>query len=547
MKSRYFFVSLLALMSHAVLAQETYENAPLASEDLNGTARYVGMGGAMDALGADISTIGSNPAGIGLFRKSMVSGGLGVVWQQDIKSFNGANKANVSFDQIGFVYATRNSGNSFVNFAFNYHKGRNFNEILNVADKFSQYIVNGQSRYISSQSKSVYQKAEEIEKKEGPGAFNSKDYRYSDLDDMYWNPGKGINVMKDGNNQEVYIYYPATEYTFNRNSTGYIGNYDFNISGNINDRVYLGLTFGIKDVHYKKYSEYAEVMDTNDDGLGALELVSEREITGTGFDLKAGVIFRPVETSPFRIGLSVATPTWYDLTVTGRVVLSSKMLPSSPYNDGSYGVPLGSYDFKFYTPWKFGVSLGHTVGNYLALGASYEYADYSGSDIRVNDGYDYYGYATSSSDVAMKRNIKEVLQGVSTVKLGLEYKPAAAWAVRLGYNYVSPMYNTNGVKNVANNDYIASPGHVLTTSTDYTNWKSTNRFTCGLGYNVGRFSMDLAYQYAVTKGEFNPFNTLTVGDLTNAGDTALEGDNIANIVNVSDKRHQVLFTLGYKF
>lgn len=48
-------------------AQETYENAKLMKGDLNGTARYVGMGGAMEALGADISTISTNPAGIGLF------------------------------------------------------------------------------------------------------------------------------------------------------------------------------------------------------------------------------------------------------------------------------------------------------------------------------------------------------------------------------------------------------------------------------------------------------------------------------------------------
>lgn len=542
MKSKYFYVALLALTSHTVFAQETYENAPLANEDLNGTARYVGMGGAMDALGADISTIGSNPAGIGLFRKSMVNGSLGFISQQSVKSFNGANKTNVSFDQIGFVYAMRNSGNSFVNFAFNYHKGRNFNEILNVADKFSQYIVNGKSRYISSQNKAVYQKIKnEVFK-------TSKDYTYSYLDDLYLNDEGGrINIIKDANNQDSYIYYPATDYTFDRNSTGYIGNYDFNISGNINDRVYLGLTFGIKDVHYKRYSEYTEIMDTNIDGLKTLGLVNEREITGTGFDIKAGIIFRPVEASPFRIGISVTTPTWYDLTATGKAILNYEMLPSSSYKGGSNGISLGAYDFKFYTPWKFGVSLGHTVGNYLALGASYEYADYSGSDIRVNDGYDYYGYVTSSSDAAMKRNIKEVLRGVSTVKLGLEYKPAAAWAVRLGYNYVSPMYNKNGVKNVANNKYIASPGHVLTTSTDYTNWKATNRFTCGLGYNIGRFSLDLAYQYAVTKGEFNPFNSYTDGPITNTGDTALEGDNLANIINVNDKRHQLLFTLGYKF
>ena len=60
-----------ALMMAAVLpvaAQDTYESARLLGSDLNGTARYVGMGGAMEALGADISTISTNPAAIGLFR-----------------------------------------------------------------------------------------------------------------------------------------------------------------------------------------------------------------------------------------------------------------------------------------------------------------------------------------------------------------------------------------------------------------------------------------------------------------------------------------------
>ena len=77
-----------------LLAQEKYENAKIINEDLNGTARYVGMGGAMEALGADISTIGSNPAGIGLFRKSSVSMSFGAVFQQDAKSFSDANKKN---------------------------------------------------------------------------------------------------------------------------------------------------------------------------------------------------------------------------------------------------------------------------------------------------------------------------------------------------------------------------------------------------------------------------------------------------------------------
>ena len=84
---------LLAVVPAA--AQETYENAKIAAEDLNGTARYVGMGGAMDALGADISTISTNPAGIGLFRSSSVSVSFGGVSQQDASNFASANKTRL--------------------------------------------------------------------------------------------------------------------------------------------------------------------------------------------------------------------------------------------------------------------------------------------------------------------------------------------------------------------------------------------------------------------------------------------------------------------
>ena len=66
-----FASALVASMSAA--AQETYQDTKLAASQLTGTARYVGMGGAMEALGADISTISTNPAGVGLFRKNQIS------------------------------------------------------------------------------------------------------------------------------------------------------------------------------------------------------------------------------------------------------------------------------------------------------------------------------------------------------------------------------------------------------------------------------------------------------------------------------------------
>ena len=57
MKKKCFFLAAMSVLTLPMLAQETYENTKLIDNDLNGTARYVGMGGAMDALGADLTTM----------------------------------------------------------------------------------------------------------------------------------------------------------------------------------------------------------------------------------------------------------------------------------------------------------------------------------------------------------------------------------------------------------------------------------------------------------------------------------------------------------
>lgn len=499
-------------------AQETYENANIAMEDLNGTARYVGMGGAMDALGADISTISSNPAGIGLFRHSTANVSFGFVSQQGGKSFADGNKTNMSFDQAGFVYAHRTGHNSFLNFAFNYHKSRNFDYILSAAD-----ALNG-----ASQNKLSYMKGAEglFDIYDNNGTFTADNNTFNQVDYLYYNA-----LLSDENGD--FYFNEANGYLFNRANSGYIGEYDFNISGNINDRVYLGLTFGISDVNYKGYGEYTETLaDASGAGIGNVTLADERRIDGTGFNVKAGIIFRPIEASPFRIGISVATPTWYDLTTTNYTYLQNNTNVGM-YDSGEIGE---SYDFKLYTPWKFGLSLGTTFGNYLAVGAGYEYADYGNLDSRVNTGggYDWYYdeyYESSSSDRVMNRHTEQTLKGVSTFKIGAEFKPDSKLAIRVGYNYVSPMYNEAGYKDVT----VNSPGTYYTSSTDYTNWKATNRFTCGVGYNVGKLSLDLAYQYSSQSGDFSPFTSYYASD------------NICNAVKVDNKRHQLLFTLGYHF
>lgn len=528
MKAKYLLLTAMGFMALPIAAQETYQDTKLIENELNGTARYVGMGGAMEALGADISTMQSNPAGIGLFRKSQVSISGGLVSQSGDNANTSVNYGNssisfdgdktvASFDQVGFVWAMRNGRNSYLNFGFNYHKSRNFDQILSTANRLANASLNKQSAMKYNDPDGNY--------------YFENSMAWTGVDDAY--AGLLVQNNADGKTSTM-DYLNGTQYLFGQREKGYIGEYDFNISGNIHDRVYLGLTLGIHDVNYRSNKLYAEELESD----ATSDNWEQLKIDGTGFDVKFGAIFRPVEDSPFRIGLYVNTPVWYDLTMRNAYDLTLRQGQLSADRANS-----SDYDFKVYTPWKFGVSLGHTVGNYLALGLTYEYQDYGNIDNRVNDGsyVDDWGYTydESSSDDAMNRDTELNLKAVHTLKFGVEVKPIPEFAIRAGYNYVSPQFKDNAFRDQS----IQSPGVGYATSADYTNWKATNRFTFGLGYTYKNFFFDAAYQYNHTSGDFYPFMTYT----QNSNGSASEYDNIPTSSKVKFNRHQALFTVGYRF
>ena len=533
MMKKVYAIAVTMLAAMPLAAQETYENVKIATEDLNGTARYVGMGGALEALGADISTISTNPAGIGLFRKSGVSVSFGLNSQQGVNNAVGGTKTNASFDQIGIVFSQRVDKTSYVNLGFNFHKSRNFDQILSASNSLDH----------ASLSKLTWNKAadgllyEEYK--------DAQDRILPDMDKPYITCNQLDAMLTEGgldydSEKKDWGYYDADKYRFDRSHTGYIGEYDFNISGNINNRVYLGLTVGVHDVHYNHYSEYSEDYPVNN-GYYGITVSDDRSITGTGFDFKAGIIVRPVETSPFRVGLYVHSPTFYELRTSNYTTITDGDYTISSRNiyDGN---SRSNYKFKLYTPWKFGLSLGHTFGSQLALGATYEYSDYSATDSReiTDERYDAWtdSYHTrSESDRKMNDHTQDMLKGVSTLKLGLEYKPDAAMAIRLGYNYVSPMYKSKAFKDGA----LDSFGSYVSSATDFVNWDETHRITCGFGYTIDKFNISAAYQYSVTNGSFSPF--MSCNDDQGRPDYI----NKATYCDVSNKRHQLLLTLGYTF
>lgn len=548
-------ITLIALAMFTAVgagAQTVYDATNIAQKDLNGTARFVGMGGAMGALGGDISTIGTNPAGIGIYRSNdaMLTFGYSTTGTESNYVGNKfeMNKNRWSFDNAGFVIASKIGNQTalrYVNFGFNYHKSKSFYKnmtmqgLLGFADMNNNGKFDEGDGYIS-QVRSMARQADNVSYELYNGYNREKvDYYGNNIfnDDMVgWLGIMGVQGKLV--NQEVYEndydgYLPvipaeADGYFLSRERGG-IDQYDFNIAFNVNDRFYFGVTLGAYDVDYNKYSLYDE-----DYGNGErYGLESFNRISGSGFDFKFGTIIRPFETSPLRIGLSVHTPIFYNLTYT-----TGSHLNSDVFLDGSDQltlVDIDSYeglngrdmdrDFKLQTPWVFNASLGYTVGNYLALGAEYEYEDYSSMKFKSPEGYEEdMGFENNQVDLNMK--------GVSTFRLGAEYKPITAFSLRAGYNFTTAAYKKDALKEL--------PSNSLNTDTDFSNSKSMNTFTLGIGYRGSMFYADLAYKYDFYKSDFYPF----YNDFDTSSEYVIVTPPVTKVTNT---RSKVLLTLGLRF
>ena len=501
------------MLAMSVNAQNAYDASLLLGNDLNGTARFVGMGGAMGALGGDVSVMGTNPAGIGIFRSNDISVSFGFNNTATESAFNRTSmkedKTRASFDQIGIVY-THKIGNTtslrYVNFGFNYHKSKNFNRL---------FSMGGQTDGLSQS----WQLSQGLDGLSSSSSFDdilddSNPYR------AFWNKYPVLSMM--GARTGVVDYYNGIPMgwdgysnNFYSQETGGINQYDFNVAFNIEDRVYVGATLGIYDVNYDRFTSYTEELDDDyGEANGGYTLDNYYGLDGTGIDLKLGVIVRPMEDSPFRLGFAVHTPTWYDLSESYNATMSSDILAfDSPYTQTlsdflDYGYL--KYDYRLVTPWKFNVSAGTTLGGLVALGAEYEYADYGASTLEDVDGYELGG----------QPSVEEFLKGVHTFRVGMEARLAPEFSIRAGYNYASSVFSDDAYS--ALNSYR--------TSTDFNNVKEKNTFTVGLGYRGSVVYADLAYKYDTYKSDFYAFDDI---DLP--------------ATKVDNNRHQVVFTLGARF
>ncbi len=526
----------LSAFSLMAAAQDPYlNNHTINTSDIFGTARFVGMGGAMGALGADISTISSNPAGIGLFTKTDLSLTAGVSWLGNKSARGMATNIFGQLDQIGGVtsFKINNSAIRRFNFAFNYQKKASFEnsfygEVASAASWADQMDALAGEAY--DDRGSLYG---------DPDTYYNTIYGLADACGLLpWNftGSKHANIVKNPNDLDSTLLV----------TSGSLSAYEFNLSTNISDRYFLGLTIGIDNMDYRRVTDYWENRTSTTGDIHDFGYFNEQIVTGNGFNLKFGAIIRPFDASTFRVGFTVETPTWYNLKYIDNQALTTKYRWDEAGKQYVYSPANGTYythyvydqsesyinylEYRLTSPWKVRAQMGSTVASNFAWGVEYEFANYPGTTMKFPASYG--GYNRDEDYIA---ETKQILKPQHIVRAGLEFKPAKALSLRAGYNFITSTTSPTSEWDPFYSDATLS----YPTGLDYMNLSGVHILTLGAGYRHKWFYVDLSYKYRHQTGEYHAFNPYYSQQIDPTATMAP--------IPVNLDRHSIMATLGVRF
>lgn len=545
-------VSLLVLATvfslGLVKAQNQMDAYRFSKNDLTGTARSVSMGGAFGALGGDISGVAINPAGMGLYSSSEI---VATVNFQNTESKTASdtkvggwkldeNKFKVSFDNLAFVttFPLYNDVAPKLSVGFSYNRLKNFDRKYNMKGDNVRSLTD----YMADRAYGNNVPGGSLGIPGGEGmwdVWNNQDW----LSVLGYNSG----LIVDRGNAD---FISSTRFKDNPNDglpayndlfveeKGSISSYDFNIGTMFSDIISVGLTVSLTDINYRMSSSYIEDfldVDGNQDYWGGYELTNALRTDGTGWQVKAGVIFKPIR--ELNIGVSYHSPTWYNMTDHFYSDLShnlndlkpnSNLFIPSDYRDGtvqSYdGREDAVMDYEIRTPDKWTFSLAGMIGEKLIASADYEVTNYGNMKLFDRNG--------NKFNADPNPSIKDNFRSASAIRVGLEYPITNQFSARVGYSWVQSPFKSD-VKNVVN--FEENNGEYVEMTTDgravpqFVIDGNTNYFTWGLGYRFTRnFYTDLAFVIRNQKDDLYAFSG-------------------ANKTSLKTNTFQGMMTLGYRF
>lgn len=375
MKRRFIIISMIIFINDLLplFGQNETDVVRYIATDFSGTARVASMAGAFGALGGDLSTPLINPAGSGVYRKSDLEITLGSVFYNSEVSVLDQNfdskEGKFIFSNLGYVYsgAEKSMKPNYFNFAFGYFKIKDFK--FDSRTDFSNY---GSSMLFDFTLQSQGIPVDDLPA-ESPFYSNLAWQTYLIDEDTTESPSYLTQPRYEEHFPGIYQKYEVTE-------NGSLGEIYFNAAMAIQQKVYLGLTFGFTLGNYDQKTVYRE--NTLDDSLllDYHTFTYEQNTSIGGVNVKLGIIYKPEDW--LRLGLAYHVPNKLQITDNWTTILRSQFKDGDFFSEQS---PDGTIDYAIRNPGKLVFSAALISGFKGLLNIDVEWINYSKAEIVSSD------------------------------------------------------------------------------------------------------------------------------------------------------------------
>ena len=483
----------------------------------NGTARSISVGGAIGALGGDITSAYVNPAGLGFYKTKEAVISPAFLFNNNKTDFRGTSLNNIkrSGFQLGAtgVVVGGKINNSGQSTAFSI----SINQLASYNNKISYEGLNDYSSYAEQYRDQLADNNADVNSASNDYPFGSSLAFFTYLVDSVADDSGNVIGYKTlspvGNGNVVKQQYSEID-------KGGLYELSFGFASNDKDKIYLGASINIPLSFFNQdivFTESDAGSDIHND-FNYSTLTQKHSLNGFGINGRIGIIYKPQNS--LRLGLAFHTPSFMSFTDKLHVemttdtedfqgVLTSK---SSDFPNA-----LEKTNYNEITPYKIIASAAYVfreVENVKLqkgfITADIEYVNHRGS--RFSQQEDDNGYQDPAVDDyyhSLNDIIKSYYKGAFDFRLGGEVK-FSPLAIRLGAAYYGSPYNDKNLK----------ANRIL--------------FAGGLGYrNYGMF-VDLTFTETFNKDVNFPYRL----------NPAYKANTFATLKN---QRANVLLTIGIKF
>ncbi|RZL07130.1 MAG: hypothetical protein EOO89_23510, partial [Pedobacter sp.] len=463
MKKLMLSIVALAATTGTLYAQSYTPDALRFSQtNFGSTSRFKAMGGAQIGVGGDMSSLGANPAGLGLFTKSEFSltpefnnmvGNASYLNRQteSTKDRLNLNHLGVVFYSPSYRMRGQDTQKGVVStvFGIGYNRNNDFGAEFNY---------------------------------EGTNPTNSGADYFSELANSFGIERAGLAEMAYEGfiiDEDADGFFPVTkvnnQQAKNEVRSGSTSELTASAALNISNQVYVGASIGLVNVRYLNDSEFVEsgVTTAVENTPYSFSLRQSQESTGSGYNARLGVIFRAADN--LRIGATLQSPTWLFIQDNTTMVLDSRI--ASGQDAGTYTNQPVNYIFNYRlrTPLKGALGASYVVGGKALISADIDFVDYSSIRFDTDQGIE--------PETIMEENdiVRKSYKSAVNYRIGAEYKVNSLFSLRVGYGL-------NGSAIKGDTDYFSS-----------------NYYTGGLGYRVNNYYLDFAFQRVETNTDLAPY------------------------------------------